>query len=65
MQISANTGLEVVIIRPPLVYGPGVKGNFSSMMQVVKKGLPLPLGAINNKRSFVALDNLVDLIITL
>lgn len=64
MQISANTGLEVVIIRPPLVYGPGVKGNFSSMMQVVKKGLPLPLGAINNKRSFVAIDNLVDLIIT-
>ena len=64
LQIAADTGLEVVIIRPPLVYGPGVKGNFSSMMQVVKKGFPLPLGAIKNKRSLVALDNLVDLIIT-
>lgn len=63
-QIAADTGLEVVIIRPPLVYGPGVKGNFYSMMRVVKKGFPLPLGAINNKRSLVALDNLVDLIIT-
>jgi len=64
LQIAADSGLEVVIIRPPLVYGPGVKGNFSSMMQVVKKGFPLPLGAINNMRSLVALDNLVDLIIT-
>jgi len=64
LQIAADTGLEVVIIRPPLVYGPGVKGNFYSMMRVVKKGFPLPLGAINNKRSLVALDNLVDLIIT-
>ncbi|MDA9133287.1 SDR family oxidoreductase [Alphaproteobacteria bacterium] len=64
MQISDNTGLEVVIIRPPLVYGPGVKGNFSSIMRVVKKGIPLPLGSINNKRSLVAIDNLVDLIIT-
>jgi nucleoside-diphosphate-sugar epimerase len=64
LQIASDTELEVVIIRPPLVYGPGVKGNFSSMMQVVKKGFPLPLGATNNKRSFVALDNLVDLIIT-
>lgn len=64
LQIAADTGLEVVIIRPPLVYGPGVKGNFSSMIQVVKKGVPLPLGAIKNKRSLVALDNLVDLIIT-
>jgi len=64
MQISDNTGLEVVIIRPPLVYGPGVKGNFSSIMRVVKKGFPLPLGAINNKRSLVGIDNLVDLIIT-
>jgi nucleoside-diphosphate-sugar epimerase len=64
LQIAANTGLEVVIIRPPLVYGPGVKGNFFSMMRVVKKGFPLPLGAVHNKRSLVALDNLVDLIIT-
>lgn len=62
--IAAETGMEVVIIRPPLVYGPGVKGNFASMIKLVAKGLPLPLGAVHNKRSLVALDNLVDLIIT-
>ncbi|WP_417223853.1 UDP-glucose 4-epimerase family protein [Amphritea sp.] len=64
MQLGADTNMEVVIIRPPLVYGPGVKANFLRMIQLVEKGIPLPLGAINNKRSFVALDNLVDLIIT-
>lgn len=64
MQLAAKTGMEVVIIRPPLVYGPGVKGNFASMIKLVEKGFPLPLGAIHNKRSLVALDNLVDLIIT-
>ncbi|QGG80629.1 NAD-dependent epimerase/dehydratase family protein [Litorivicinus lipolyticus] len=63
-QLACETGMEVVIIRPPLVYGPGVKGNFSSMIKLVAKGLPLPLGAINNQRSLVAIDNLVDLIIT-
>jgi nucleoside-diphosphate-sugar epimerase len=63
-ELAAETGMEVVIIRPPLVYGPGVKGNFASMIKLVGKGLPLPLGAVHNKRSFVALDNLVDLIIT-
>ncbi|MFC1844180.1 UDP-glucose 4-epimerase family protein [Thermodesulfobacteriota bacterium] len=62
--ISKETGMEVVIIRSPLVYGPGVKANFLKMMQWINRGLPLPLGAINNKRSLVALDNLVDLIIT-
>lgn len=62
--LAAETGMEVVIIRPPLVYGPGVKGNFASMIKLVEKGLPLPLGAIDNKRSLVALDNLIDLIIT-
>jgi len=62
--LAAETDMELVIIRPPLVYGPGVKGNFASLMQLVGKGLPLPLGAIYNKRSLVALDNLVDLIIT-
>jgi len=62
--LAASTGMEVVIIRPPLVYGPGVKGNFASMIRLVEKGLPLPLGAIHNKRSLVGLDNLVDLIIT-
>lgn len=63
MQLAAETGMEVVIIRPPLVYGPGVKGNFDSMIKLVTKGLPLPLGAIHNKRSLVGIDNLVDLII--
>jgi len=53
-----------VIIRPPLVYGPGVKANFLAMMRWLNKGVPLPFGAINNKRSLVALDNLVDLIAT-
>lgn len=63
-QLAAETGLEVVIIRPPLVYGPSVKGNFSSMIKLVKKGLPLPLGSVHNQRSLVGRDNLVDLIIT-
>lgn len=63
-QLADETGMEVVIIRPPLVYGQGVKGNFASMIKLVKKGFPLPLGAIHNKRSLVALDNLADLIIT-
>jgi len=63
-EIAANTGMEVVIIRPPLVYGPGVKANFQVMMRWLSRGVPLPLGAINNKRSLVALDNLVDLIVT-
>jgi len=63
-QISAQTGMEVVIIRPPLVYGPGVKANFAAMMKLARINLPLPLGAIHNKRSLVALDNLVDLIVT-
>lgn len=62
--VSRDTGMEVVIIRPPLVYGRGVKGNFASMTKLVEKGLPLPLGAVHNKRSLVSLDNLVDLIIT-
>ncbi|UUM70164.1 UDP-glucose 4-epimerase family protein [Aeromonas veronii] len=62
--LAANSGMELVIIRPPLVYGLGVKGNFYSLLTIAKKNLPLPLGAIHNKRSMVALDNLVDLIIT-
>jgi len=64
-KIAKETGMEVVIIRPPLIYGPGVKANFASMMKWVNKGLPLPLGGINkNKRSLVSIYNLVDLIIT-
>jgi len=63
-EIAKITNMEVVIIRPPLVYGSGVKANFAAMMKLATKNLPLPLGAIHNKRSLVALDNLVDLIIT-
>jgi len=63
-EIAGATGMEVVIIRPPLVYGPGVRANFYTLMRVVGRGMILPLGAIHNRRSFVALDNLVDFIIT-
>lgn len=63
--IAEQTGMEVVIIRPPLVYGPGVKANFASMMQIIQRGVPLPLASVtSNRRSLVALDNLVDLIAT-
>lgn len=63
LDMGARTGLEVVVIRPPLVYGPGVKANFSSLLAAVRSGIPLPLGAIANRRSLVAVDNLVDLIV--
>lgn len=63
-KVTEETGLEVVIIRPPLVYGPGVKGNFKSMIRWVAKGLPLPFGSVtNNRRSLVGIDNLIDLIL--
>lgn len=63
--LAQETGMEVVIIRPPLVYGPGVKANFLAMMRWLRRGILLPLGAVTgNKRSLVALDNLVDLIVT-
>ncbi len=60
LEIAKSTGLELVIIRPPLVYGPGVKGNFASLIKWVKNGVPLPLGAIHNRRSMIGLDNLVN-----
>ena len=63
-QLALETGLKVVIIRPPLIYGPSVKANVQSMMRIIDKNVPLPLAAINNKRSLVALDNLIDLILT-
>lgn len=63
-ELAGETGMEVVIIRPTLVYGPGVKANFLNMMRWLHKGIPLPFGAIHNQRSLVALDNLVDLIVT-
>jgi nucleoside-diphosphate-sugar epimerase len=61
--LARDTGLEVVVIRPPLVYGPGVKGNFLRMMRWLARGIPLPLGAVRNRRSLVSLDNLADLIV--
>lgn len=61
---ATETGMEVVIIRPPLVYGPSAPGNFGTLMRWLMRGIPLPLGAVtSNRRSFVALDNLIDLII--
>ena len=60
--MCAASGTELVIIRPPLVYGPGVKANFRNLMSLVARGLPLPFGAIDNRRSLVAVDNLADLI---
>mgnify|MGYP005750086179 CR=1 FL=1 len=62
LKIATETGMEVVIVRPPLVYGQGAPGNFASLLKWVKKGIPLPLGAVHNKRSLVALENLVDFI---
>jgi UDP-glucose 4-epimerase len=62
--IAKETKMEVVIIRPPLVYGPRVRGNFLNLLKLSKLPIPLPFGLINNKRSMVYLDNLVDLIIT-
>ena len=63
--LAAASGLELVIVRPPLVYGPGVKANFAALMRAVQRGWPLPLGlAHSNRRSFVGLDNLVDLLCT-
>ena len=62
MQLAGSTGMEIVIIRPVLVYGPGVKANFQTMMHWLKKGIPLPLGSLHNWRSLLAIDNLVDLI---
>lgn len=63
LQLAKTTGMEVVIIRPPLIYGPGVKGNFRTMIKMLQKGIPLPLGSVKNKRSLVSLDNLVSLIL--
>jgi nucleoside-diphosphate-sugar epimerase len=64
LRVADETGLEVVIIRPPLVYGPNAPGNFGSLMRAVQRGWPLPLGAVHNQRSLVALSNLVDFIVT-
>lgn len=63
-EVEQDTGMEIVIIRPPLVYGPNAPGNFANLARWVERGIPLPLGSSGNQRSFVAIDNLVDLIIT-
>lgn len=62
--LAQETGMDVVIIRPPLVYGPGVKANFKNMVHWIRRGVPLPLSRLQNKRSLIGLDNLVSLIIT-
>jgi nucleoside-diphosphate-sugar epimerase len=62
-QIAENCKMEVVIIRAPLIYGPGVSANFKTLIRAVAHGVPLPLGAVNNRRSLVAIDNLVDFIL--
>lgn len=63
-QTADKSNLQSVVIRPPLVYGPGVKGNFLTMLGWLEWGLPLPLSSVKNKRSFVSVDNLIDFIVT-
>ncbi|MCR8913721.1 SDR family oxidoreductase [Marinobacter panjinensis] len=62
LEFSQKTGMEVVIIRPPLVYGPNAPGKFGSLVKWIDRGIPLPLGAVDNRRTLVSLDNLLDLI---
>ncbi len=64
IELAGQTGMEVVIVRPVLVYGPGVKANFYAMMHWLRKGIPMPFGALDNRRSLVSIDNLVDLLVT-
>jgi nucleoside-diphosphate-sugar epimerase len=61
-QIASETGLEFVIIRPPMVYGPGAKGSFATLCKLVNMKIPLPFGAVNNQRSIIALENLLSFI---
>ena len=62
-RVARETGLEIVVLRPPLVYGPGVKGNFLRLMRLVARGMPLPLGAVRNRRSLIYVGNLADAIV--
>ncbi len=64
LELARETEMEVVIVRAPLVYGPGVGGNFETMRRWVARGIPLPLGMIHNRRSLVGLGNLVDFLVT-
>lgn len=63
LEMARKTEMEVVIIRPPLVYGKNAPGNFGSLVRWIRKGVPLPFGAVHNQRSVIALDNLVDFIL--
>jgi nucleoside-diphosphate-sugar epimerase len=63
LEINTKTSLEVIIIRPPIVYGAGAKGNISRLIKLLKLNLPLPFGLIENKKSFISIDNLVDVIV--
>jgi len=62
--VAADTGMEVVVLRPPIVYGPGVKANFLRLLKMVKLGIPLPLASIKNRRSLIYVGNLIDAIVT-
>lgn len=62
-ETAAQTGLELVILRPPLVYGPGARGNFLALMRAVARGIPLPLASVHNRRSLIYVGNLVDAIV--
>ncbi len=62
-RVAHETGLEIVIVRPPLVYGAGVKGNFAQMLRIVARGVPLPFASVHNKRDLVYVGNLVDALI--
>nr|WKF58545.1 N-acetyl-alpha-D-glucosaminyl-diphospho-ditrans,octacis-undecaprenol 4-epimerase [Paraburkholderia busanensis] len=63
-EVARQTSLEVVVVRPPLVYGPGVKANFLNLMRAIGRGIPLPIGSVRNARSMVAVDNLADFLVT-
>lgn len=60
--ICSSSAMELVIVRPPLVYGPGVKGNFLRLLQLIQRGIPLPLASVNNRRSLIHVENLADAI---
>ena len=62
-RVARETGMEIVIVRPPLVYGPGVKGNFLTMLKALRRGIPMPFGAVSNRRSLVYLENLADALV--
>lgn len=62
-QLQKETGMEIVVVRPPLVYGPGAPGNLERLMRLIWQGIPLPLASVNNQRSLIGVDNLVDLLV--